>query len=154
MLVVPDATGARAGLSSIVLGAQVNVVRGPVHGDAERPLVFGDRELTPNVTSVFSTAQDLYVYFETAVPANAAISGVPSGEGAETSPVVQVRQGARIVATVEVSSRTVRERHATAYWARLPLIHLDPGTYACRVLIKGRSRAEQASDDVAFEVRN
>jgi hypothetical protein len=127
-------------LSAIALAARTQ----RAGGGHDLPLAWGDEQVVPSVTRVFSTGQDLLVYFE------AADRLAPTAE-----PSVRIERDGHPIATLEhdltLDRRAVPARRAQAYRARVPLARLGPGSYVCRVTVG--SGADAAVEAVPFVVR-
>jgi VWFA-related protein len=140
---VPDSSANADVLSTVALGAELQPVRG---GPVGRPLVWGDRELVPNVSGVFSQDHDLYVYFEVAAPS----------DEKRRAPVVRLLRDAAVAATAlpdAASRRPLPERGAVAYLFRIPLDRLDPGGYWCEISVADPPFMTAGSAQVPLEVR-
>ncbi len=137
-LVIPDMKNAPLKMSTVVLASQ----RQPVKGHEENPLVRSGWELVPSVTHVFSSNQQLYLYYEVYDPAREAANGAPgsrrtsTGSGIHVLTSVAFFQGSR--KTYETPLVTARQlntsdRHAAAFQVEVPLRDLKPGFYTCQI---------------------
>jgi VWFA-related protein len=137
-LVIPDMKNAAVRMSTVVLAAQ----RQPVKGHEENPLVRGGWELVPSVTHVFSPNQQLYIYYEVYDPA------LEGGDESSGPRRVSTKSGIRLLTSVaffqgnkkayETPLLTMQQlntaaRHAAAFQVEVPLKGLKPGFYTCQV---------------------
>jgi len=137
-LVIPDMKNAPLKMSTVVLAAQ----RQPVKGHEENPLIRGGWELVPSVTHVFSPNQQLYLYYEVYDPALES-ADQPSGPRR-----VSTKPGIRLLTSVALFQGTnkayetpllttqqlnIADRHAAAFQVEVPLKDLKPGFYTCQV---------------------
>ncbi|HSB77031.1 MAG TPA: VWA domain-containing protein, partial [Terriglobales bacterium] len=138
-LLIPDMKNAPLKMSTVVLASQ----RQPVKGHEENPLVRAGWELVPSVTHVFSTNQQLYLYYEVYDPAREAASPGPgsqrrveAGPGIRLLTNVAFYQGntkAYETPVLAAQQLNTADRHASAFQVEVPLKELKPGFYTCQV---------------------
>jgi VWFA-related protein len=137
-LVIPDMKNAPLKMSAVVLASQ----RQPAKGHEENPLVRSGWELVPSVTHVFSSNQQLYLYYEVYDPARESVNE------AEGSRRVTATSDIRLLTSVAffqgnkkayetplltTQQLNTAERHAAAFQVEVPLKDLKPGFYTCQV---------------------
>src|SRR5579864_1182172 len=138
-LVIPDLKNAPLKMSTVVLAAQ----RQPVKGHEENPLVRSGWELVPSVTHVFSPNQQLYLYYEVYDPAFE-----EGNEAAGPQRRAKANSGVRLLSSVAFFQNSEKvyetpllttqqlntaDRHAAAFQLEVPLKQLKPGFYTCQV---------------------
>jgi hypothetical protein len=135
---IPDMKNTPLKMSTVVLASQ----RQPVRGHEENPLVRSGWELVPSVTHVFSTNQQLYVYYEVYDPAREGANAAPgprpvtAGSGIRLLTSVAFFQGNKKI--YETPIQTVQalnnaDRHAAGFQVEVPLKDLKPGFYTCQI---------------------
>lgn len=153
-LTVPAFSNRTLKMSSVVLASQTR----PEKRKTVNPLVREGSELIPNVTHVFSSGQQLYLYYEVYDPAEA---GKGSGENGN-------RPGIRVLSSVaffkgnvkayETSPLEAREvsvpsRRAATFQLDIPLSKLQPGFYTCQVNVIDDAAGRFAFPRLALLVR-
>jgi len=138
-LLIPDMKNAPLKMSTVVLAAQ----RQPAKGHEDNPLVRGGWELVPSVTHVFSSNQQLYVYYEVYEPARELASQGPGPQQrASGSSGIRLLTNAAFFQGSEKAYETplviaqqlnTADRHAAAFQVEVPLKDLKPGFYTCQV---------------------
>lgn len=137
-LVVPDMKNAPLKMSTVVLASQ----RQPVKGHGENPLVRSGWELVPSVTHVFSSNQQLYLYYEVYDPAREAANEAPGARRTTTGSGIRLltsvaffQAGRKTYETPLVTARQLNtsDRHAAGFQVEVPLKDLKPGFYTCQV---------------------
>jgi hypothetical protein len=138
-LLIPDMKNAPLKMSTVVLAAQ----RQPAKGHQDNPLVRGGWELVPSVTHVFSSNQQLYVYFEVYDPARELASQGPgpqrraSGSSGirllTNAAFFQGNKKAYETPLVIAQQLNTADRHAAAFQVEVPLRDLKPGFYTCQI---------------------
>ncbi|MGE5205004.1 MAG: VWA domain-containing protein [Chlamydiota bacterium] len=133
-LTVPDMKKTPLKMSTVVLAGQ----RQPIKGHEDNPLVRGGWELVPSVTHVFSSNQQLYLYYEVYDPAKEAANEAPgpqrSGIRLLTSVVFfQGDKKAYETPLMTAQQLNAADRHAAAFQVEVPLKDLKPGFYTCQV---------------------
>jgi len=137
-LAIPDMKNTPLKMSTVVLASQ----RQPVKGQEENPLVRGGWELVPSVTHVFSSNQQLYLYYEVYDPAREAANEAPGSRRTSTGSGIRVltsvaffQGGRKTYETPLVTARQLNlsDRHAAAFQVEVPLKDLKPGFYTCQV---------------------
>jgi VWFA-related protein len=137
-LVIPELKGEQLKMSSVVLASQRQAAR---KGHANDPMVQDGLALVPSVTHVFSSGQQLYVYYEVYDPAAAAgnaaasASSGPKGAIRVLSSAAFFQGDRKIYETPLVETRrlTAPGRGAAGFLLNLPLAQLMPGLYTCQV---------------------
>jgi VWFA-related protein len=139
-LVIPDMKNAPMKMSTVVLAAQ----RQPVKGHEENPLVRSGWELVPSVTHVFSPNQELYLYYEVYDPALDGADESPGPRRMSTKPGIRLltsvaffQGNKKVYETPLLTTQQLNtaDRHAAAFQVELPLKDLRPGFYTCQVNI-------------------
>jgi hypothetical protein len=138
-LAIPDMKSAPLKMSTVVLASQ----RQPMKGHEENPLVRGGWELVPSVTHVFSSDQQLYLYYEVYDPAREAANGAagPPRRASQTPGIRLLTNAAFFQGDKKVyetpllttSQLNTAGRHAAAFQLDVPLKQLKPGFYTCQV---------------------
>ncbi len=135
--VIPDLKSLPLKMSSIVLASQLQPAK---KGSSSNPLIRDGEEIVPNVTHVFSSGQDLRLYYEVYDPSRVNAPGVVEGAASKTgihllSSVAFFRGKAKVFESsqVELTSLNVRDRKAGVFQLDLPLNSLKPGFYTCQV---------------------
>jgi hypothetical protein len=125
-VLVPDLRRAPVKVSSVVLGTQIQ----PVKGRTDNPLARDGSELVPSLTHVVSAARPLYFYYEVYDPEKAA-----GGELKLLTSLSFFRGKVRRYETplVEVTRLTAPERKAAVFQFSVPAGSLKPGYYVCQV---------------------
>lgn len=136
---IPDMKNAPLKMSTVVLSSQ----RQAIKGHEDNPLVRSGWELVPSVTHVFSSDQQLYLYYEVYDPAREAANGAPGPQprGSTNSGirlltnVAFFRGNKKVYETPLVTTRQLNtaDRHAAAFQAEISLKQLPPGFYTCQV---------------------
>ncbi len=136
---IPDMKKAPLKMSTVVLAAQ----RQPIKGHEDNPLVRSGWELVPSVTHVFSSSQQLYIYYEVYDPEREA-----PNETAGPRPHAPASPGIRLLTNVAffhddkktfetplvtAQQLNTADRHAVAFQVEVPLKELKPGFYTCQV---------------------
>ncbi len=145
-LSVPDLKSQPLKMSSIILASQLQPAK---NGAFPSPLIRDGSEIIPNVTHVFSAAQDLRLYYEVYDPAparagqsKAGESNAPQNEAGAAKPGIHLltnvaffRGRAKVFesAPVELTELNARDRKAGVFQLDLPLSQLKPGFYTCQV---------------------
>jgi hypothetical protein len=137
-LIIPELKEEPLKMSSVVLASQRQPAK---KGHQNDPLVHDGYALVPSVTHVFSSGQQLYVYYEMYDPAH----DTRSGPGAQRK---SANSGVRVLSNValfqgdkklletpltEARQLTNPERGAAVFQLELPLTRLQPGFYTCQL---------------------
>ncbi len=135
--VIPDLKSQPLEMSSIVLASQMQPAK---KGVTANPLIRDGEEIVPNVTHVFSSGQDLRLYYEVYDPARLNVPGTAEGAAGKNiihllSSVAFFRGKAKVFESsqVELTSLNERDRKAGVFQLDLPLNSLKPGFYTCQV---------------------
>jgi VWFA-related protein len=137
-VVVPDMKNSPLKMSTVVLAGQ----RQPVKGHEENPLVRGGWELVPSVTHVFSSNQQLYLYYEVYDPAREAGNDAPGPRRTSTSSGIHLltnvaffdgNKKAFETPLITALQLNTADRHAAGFQVEVPLKDLKPGFYTCQV---------------------
>jgi hypothetical protein len=137
-LTIPDMKNAPLKMSTIVLASQ----RQPMKGHEENPLVRGGWELVPSVTHVFSSNQQLLLYYEVYDPARGGANEAPGPRRAAANSGIRLLSSAafyqgnkKVYETPVVTAQQLNsaDRHAAAFQVEVPLKDLKPGFYTCQV---------------------
>jgi hypothetical protein len=125
-VLVPDLRNAPVKVSSVVLGTQIQ----PVKGRSLNPLAREGSELVPSLTHVVSAARPLYFYYEVYDPGKAADTPVKL-----LTSLSFFRGKVRRYETplVEVTKLTAPDRRAAVFQFSVPAGSLKPGFYVCQV---------------------
>ena len=130
---IPDFKNQPLKMSSVVLANQLQPAgKGKNNGD---PLIRDGSEVIPNVTRVFSSGQQLYLYYEVYDPAK------PQGKSADKAAIklltsvvfFQGKAKAYETPLVEAKQINTQNRHAAVFQLDVPLTQLKPGFYTCQV---------------------
>ncbi len=126
-LLVPDMRNAPVKLSSVVLGTQVQAIK----GRSRNPLARDGSELVQSLTHVVSTARPLYLYYEVYDPKRPK----DGGDARLRTSLTFMRGAVREYETpvVELSKLTAPERAAAVFQFSVPAGSLKPGFYFCQV---------------------
>ena len=134
---VPDLKSQPLKMSSIVLASQLQDTK---KGTPLTPLIHDGKEIIPNVTHVFSSAQRLHLYYEVYDPgrSNAPLpaGGEPAGHPIHLLTSVAFFRGKAKVfesTPVELTELNLRDRKAGVFELELPLSSLTPGFYTAQV---------------------
>ncbi|MFZ0957338.1 MAG: VWA domain-containing protein [Candidatus Sulfotelmatobacter sp.] len=140
---VPDLKTQPLKMSSVVLASQTQAAK---KGTNLNPLVHDGSEIIPNITHVFSDAQNLFLYYEVYDPARA--SAADSARGAGSARSGDTKPGIRLLSNVaffqgkakayesslvELDDLNARERKAAVFQLDVPLGSFKPGFYTCQV---------------------
>jgi VWFA-related protein len=134
-LTVPDLKTEPLKMSSVVLSSQIQPAK---RRNSNDPLVRDGSEIIPNVTHVFSSGQQLYLYYEVYDPSRVS----DAGKAAEKSKDIRIlsnvaffRGKAKAYETplVETKAINAQDRHAAVFQLEVPLTQLKPGFYTCQV---------------------
>jgi VWFA-related protein len=129
-LTIPDMKKSPLKMSTVVLAGQ----RQPIKGHEDNPLVRGGWELVPSVTHVFSSDQQLYVYYEVYDPAKEAPGPQRSGMRLLTNVAFfQGNKKAYETPLMTAQQLNAADRHAAAFQVEVPVKDLKPGFYTCQV---------------------
>ncbi|HEV2116212.1 MAG TPA: VWA domain-containing protein [Terriglobales bacterium] len=137
-LVIPDMKNAPLKMSTVVLAGQ----RQPVKGHEENPLVRSGWELVPSVTHVFSSNQQLYLYYEVYDPAPESANDAPGPRRASASSGIHLltnvaffdgNKKAYETPLITAQQLNAADRHAAGFQVEVPLNDLKPGFYTCQV---------------------
>jgi hypothetical protein len=136
-LVVPDLKSKPLKMSSVVLANQLQPAK---KSSTPNPLIRDGEEIVPNVTHVFSSGQDLRLYYEVYDPARANGTGATEGDANKNSirllsSFTFFRGKAKVFESsqVELTSLSARDRKAGIFQLDLPPNSLKPGFYTCQV---------------------
>jgi VWFA-related protein len=128
-IVVPSLRSDAVKLSSVVLGTQVQAVK----GRTENPLAQNGSELVQSLTHVVSASQPMYFYYEVYDPTR------PKGGGQALlrTSLQFLRGSVRQYETplVEVTRLNAPERNAALFELAVPAGSLQPGFYVCQVSV-------------------
>ncbi|HLK31467.1 MAG TPA: VWA domain-containing protein, partial [Terriglobales bacterium] len=137
-LTIPEMNKEPLKMSTVVLASQ----RQPAKGHEENPLIRSGWELVPSVTHVFSSNQQLYIYYEVYDPAREGANDAPgarhtnSNAGIRLLSSVAFFDGSRKIyetPVVTLQQINTADRHAAAFQVEVPLQDLKPGFYTCQV---------------------
>ena len=138
-LTIPDMKKTPLKMSTVVLAGQ----RQPIKGHEDNPLVRGGWELVPSVTHVFSSNQQLYLYYEVYDPAKEAANEAPGAQRRVSSSssirlltsVAFFQGNKKVYETPLLTAQQLNaaDRHAAAFQVEVPLKDLKPGFYTCQV---------------------
>ncbi len=135
---IPDMKRVPLKMSTVVLAGQ----RQPIKGHEDNPLVRSGWELVPSVTHVFSSNQQLYIYYEVYDPEREANSEVAGRQPTTAKPGIRLLTNVAFfqgdkkafeTPLVTAQQLNTAERHAAAFEVEVPLKDLKPGFYACQV---------------------
>jgi VWFA-related protein len=126
-VLVPDLRREPVKVSSVVLGTQIQ----PVKGRTLNPLARDGSELVPSLTHVVSAARPLYFYYEVYEPAKAAAEAPLKLLTSLSFFRGKVRRYETPL--VEVTRLTAPERKAAVFQFSVPAGSLKPGYYVCQV---------------------
>lgn len=140
-LAIPAMKNLPVKMSSVFLSSQVQP-RGKRRG--ENPLVREGQELIPSVTHVFSSAQQLYLYYEIYDPARSSASNPRGQENGKDRRKAGIRVLSNVsffrgqvkayeTPLVEVQELNAADRGAAIFQLQVPLSQLQPGFYTCQV---------------------
>ena len=126
-VVVPDLRNTPVKVSSVVVGTQVQ----PVKGKTLNPLAREGSELIPSLTHVVSAARPVYFYYEVYDPTRPKTGG----DAKLLTSLSFFRGNVRRYETpmVEVQKLTAPERKAAVFQFSVPAASLKPGFYLCQV---------------------
>jgi hypothetical protein len=150
---VPDLKEEAVKVSSVVISNQKKAVRRrPQRIMNINPLVSNGNELVPNVTHVFSSAQNLYFYYEVY---DSGRGPGPRNAVRLLSSVVFYRNNVKAYETplVKADEVNVPDRKATAFELQVPLAQLKPGPYTCQVNVVDDAAGKFAFPRLALVVR-
>jgi VWFA-related protein len=133
-LTVPAFSNRTLKMSSVVLASQVK----PEKRKTDNPLVRDGSELIPNVTHVFSSGQQLYLYYEVYDPGRAGKGNTEQETKADIrvlSSVAFFKGNVKAYETslLEANEVSVPGRRAATFRLDVPLSRLQPGFYTCQV---------------------
>lgn len=136
---IPDMKRSPLKMSTVVLAGQ----RQSIKGHEDNPLVRGGWELVPSVTHVFSSNQQLYIYYEVYDPAREAPSELAGPrQHATANPGIRLLTNVAFfqgdkkafrTPLVTVQQLNTADRNAAAFQVEVPLKDLKPGFYICQV---------------------
>jgi hypothetical protein len=137
-LAVPELKTEPLKMSSVVLASQRKAAK---KGHASDPLVQEGYELVPNVTHVFSSGQQLYIYYEVYDPVFVAGTVMPAQKTSDNaavrvlSSVALFADDKKVYETPLVQARQLTNpgRGAAAFELNLPLAQFKPGLYTCQL---------------------
>jgi VWFA-related protein len=135
-LTIPDLKTEPLKMSSVVLSSQVEPAK---HRNSDNPLIRDGSEIIPSVTHVFSSGQNLYLYFEVYDPtregSTGGKAGAKNGDIRLLSNVSFFQGKAKTYETplVETKELNAQDRHAAVFQLQVPLTQLKPGFYTCQV---------------------
>jgi hypothetical protein len=149
---IPDLKDESVKVSSVVISNQKKMVRRRAQRINLNPLVAGGNELVPNVTHVFSSAQNLYFYYEVY---DAAREAKEKDAVRLLSSVVFYKNNVKAYETalVKADEVNVPDRKATAFELQVPLTQLKPGFYTCQVNVVDDAAGKFAFPRVALLIR-
>jgi hypothetical protein len=124
---VPDLRRAPVKLSSVVLGAQLQ----PVKGRGASPLARAGTELVPSLTHVVSATRPLYFYYEVYEPARPKEGGAARLQTSLS--FFRGKERRYETPLVEVTELSAPERRAAVFQFAVPPGSLKPGFYFCQV---------------------
>jgi VWFA-related protein len=134
---VPDLKSQPLKMSSIVLASQLQPAK---KGATPSPLIRDGSEIVPNVTHVFSSGQQLRLYYEVYDPARVGASGTSEATSAKpgihlVTNVAFFRGKTKVFESslIELTELNARDRKAGVFQLELPLSSLAPGFYTCQV---------------------
>jgi VWFA-related protein len=135
-LTIPDLKTEPLKMSSVVLSSQIQPAK---RSNSNDPLVRDGSEIIPNVTHVFTSGQQLYLYYEVYDPTRESGGGgketARSGDIRILSNVAFFQGKAKTYETplVETRQLNAQDRHAAIFQLEVPLKQLKPGFYTCQV---------------------
>lgn len=146
---VPDLKSAPVKVSSVILSNQKQPSRRRNH-----PLVREGTEIIPHVTHVFSSGQQLYLYYEVYDPAKPPDATEKTAARVLTN-VALYRGPVKAYETplVEAVQVNVPERKAAAFELAIPLADLKPGFYTCQINVIDDAAGKFVFPRVALLVR-
>jgi VWFA-related protein len=153
-LTVPAFTNRTLKMSSVVLASQMR----PEKRKSGNPLVRDGSELIPSVTHVFSSGQQLYLYYEVYDPGRAESGNSENGNkpGIRVLSSVAFFKGnvkAYETSLLEAKDVSVPGRHAASFQLDVPLSKLQPGFYTCQVNVIDDAAGRFAFPRLALLVR-
>ena len=155
---LPAAQDEKLELSPMLLSSQLEAVQktsevskktlGREMKLADSPLEFSGERIVPSVTRVFTTHQQLYVFFQAYLPEKIDGSTMRAG-------LVFFRDGKRCNETPLVEPATVDEKaHNVSFRINLPLQSLMPGGYTVQAVVVEDGGSLAAFARSSFEVRH
>jgi VWFA-related protein len=145
-------------LSPMLLSSQLGALQGKTSEVSKKtlgrevklkssPLEFSGGRIVPNVTHVFTTRQQLYVFFQAYLPDKTRASNIRAG-------LVFFRGGQRHDETPLVEPSAVDERtHSVSFRINLPLEKLSPGGYTVQAVVVEHGGTLAAFGRNRFELR-
>jgi VWFA-related protein len=145
-------------LSPMLLSSQLSALQGKTSEVSKKtlgrevklkssPLEFSGGRIVPNVTHVFTTRQQLYVFFQAYLPEKTRSSNIRAG-------LVFFRGGQRHDETPLVEPSAVDERtHSVSFRINLPLEKLSPGGYTVQAVVVEDGGTLAAFGRNRFELR-
>ena len=155
---LPAAQYERLELSPMLLSSQLGIVQGKTSEVAKKtlgrevklkssPLESSGERIVPSVTHVFTTRQQLYVFFQAYLPEKTRGSNMRAG-------LVFFRGGQRGDETPLVEPAAVDEKtHTVSFRINLPLQRLAPGAYAVQAVVVEDGGRLAAFGRNSFELR-
>jgi VWFA-related protein len=145
-------------LSPMLLSSQLGALQGKTSEVSKKtlgrevkikssPLEFSGARIVPNVTHVFTTRQQLYVFFQAYLPDKTRASNIRAG-------LVFFRGGQRHDETPLVGPSAADERtHSVSFRINLPLEKLSPGGYTVQAVVVEDGGTLAAFGRDRFELR-
>jgi VWFA-related protein len=145
-------------LSPMLLSSQLGALQGKTSGVSKKtlgrevklkssPLEFSGGRIVPNVTHVFTTRQQLYVFFQAYLPDKTRASNIRAG-------LIFFRGGQRHDETPLVEPSAVDEQtHSVSFRINLPLEKLSPGGYTVQAVVVEDGGTLAAFGRNRFELR-
>ncbi len=158
-ITLPAAQNDRLQLSSVLLSSQLLAVQTGKNTEVEKkalaldakmkssPLDVGGQRIVPSVTRVFTTQQNLYVFFQAYMPSKEVGDKLRAG-------LVFFYNGQRVTATPLLEPADVDAKTQTAsFRISLPLDTLKPGRYTVQAVVVEPGGSQAAFQRAYFAVR-